>query len=101
MPDYYEYRHTVGFEETNLVGNVYFTNHLKWQGRCRELFLHDHAPGILHSLTSVLCLVTARCACDYLQELGPFDELSIRMRLGGQGQNRVVLLFEYWCSRPS
>ena len=34
----YEYRHVVAFEETNLVGNVYYVNHLRWQGRCREMF---------------------------------------------------------------
>ena len=43
---YYEYRHVVTFRETNLVGNVYYTNHLEWQGRCRELFLRDHAPEV-------------------------------------------------------
>ena len=37
----FEYRHVVGFEETNLVGNVYYVNHLRWQGRCREMFLRD------------------------------------------------------------
>ena len=31
----YEYRHVVGFEETNLIGNVYYANHVRWQGRCR------------------------------------------------------------------
>ncbi|HVR11545.1 MAG TPA: acyl-CoA thioesterase, partial [Thermoanaerobaculia bacterium] len=41
---YFEYRHLVGFEETNLVGNVYYVNHLRWQGRCREMFLLEHAP---------------------------------------------------------
>ncbi len=41
MTDYYEIRHTVGFEETNLVGNVYYVNYLRWQGRCRETFLKD------------------------------------------------------------
>ena len=39
MDKYFEYLHTVGFEETNLVGNVYYVNYLRWQGRCRELFL--------------------------------------------------------------
>jgi len=42
----YEYRHVVSFEETNLVGNVYYVNHLRWQGRVREMFLRDHAPGV-------------------------------------------------------
>lgn len=95
----YEYRHLVGFEETNLVGNVYYVNHLRWQGRCREMFLRDHAPEILAELSDGLALATVRCACDYLAELEAFDELVIRMRLGGIAQNRVTLLFEYWRQR--
>src|SRR5882672_2394132 len=40
----YEYRHIVGFEETNLVGNVYYVKHVAWQGRVREMFLREHVP---------------------------------------------------------
>ena len=97
----YEYRHLVGFEETNLVGNVYYVNHLRWQGRCREMFLRDHAPEVLADLTNGLALATVRCACDYLAELEAFDELLIRMRLGGIAQNRITLLFEYWRTNRS
>lgn len=92
----YEYRHVVGFEETNLVGNVYYVNHLRWQGRCRELFLRDHAPEILDELARDLALATVRCSCEYLAELAAFDEVVIRMRLGEVVQNRLTLLFEYW-----
>jgi len=92
----YEYRHLVGFEETNLVGNVYYVNHLRWQGRCREMFLRDHAPEILTELANGLALATVRCSCDYLAELEAFDQLVIRMRLGGVVQNRLTLSFEYW-----
>lgn len=96
----FEYRHTVGFEETNLVGNVYYVNHLRWQGRCREMFLRDHAPGVLQDLRDGLALATVRCACDYLSELEAFDEVALRMRLGGIAQNRITLLFEYWRLSP-
>lgn len=92
----YEYRHQVGFEETNLVGNVYYVNHLRWQGRCRELFLRDHAPEVLDDLKDGLALATVRCSCDYLLELAAFDEVVVRMRLGEIVQNRITLLFEYW-----
>src|SRR4051812_50114104 len=92
----YEYRHIVGFEETNLVGNVYYVNHLRWQGRCREMFLRDHATEILHQLEGGLSLVTTRCSCDYHAELVAFDELMIRMRLVSQVQNRITFSFEYW-----
>lgn len=91
----YEYRHVVGFEETNLVGNVYYANHIRWQGRCRELFLRDHAPEVLKELERGLTLVTTRCSCEYFAELSAFDEVIIRMRLGGITQNRMTLLFEY------
>lgn len=96
----YELRHIVGFEETNLVGNVYYTNFLKWQGRAREMFLRDHAPQVLEELANGLALATVRCACDYLAELEAFDEIAIRMRLGGILQNRINLLFEYYRLGP-
>ena len=32
MEQYYEHRHVVSFEETNLVGNVYYVNYVRWQG---------------------------------------------------------------------
>ncbi|HUC85466.1 MAG TPA: thioesterase family protein [Candidatus Acidoferrales bacterium] len=93
---FYEYRHIVTFQETNLVGNVYFTNHLGWQGRCRELFLRDHAPGLIGELSRGLALATTSCCCDYFAELTVFDEVIVRMRLAELLQNRMRLAFEYW-----
>lgn len=91
----YEYRHVVGLEETNIVGNVYFLNHLRWQGRCREMFLRDHAPGLLAQLADGLCLVTVSCSCDYISELMPFDEVAVRMCLGEIRQNHILMHFDY------
>lgn len=96
MKPYYEYQHIVSFAETNLVGNVYYTNHLSWQGRCREMFLHDRAPDVLADLQHNLALVTVRVSCDYLSELVAFDRLAIRMRLASRTQNRATMSFEYW-----
>ena len=93
---YYEYRHIVGFQDTNLVGNVYYTNHLAWQGRCREMFLREHAPDIIQELSGSLCLATVRCSCEYLAELAAFDEIVVRMRLTEMVQNRITLGFEFW-----
>ncbi len=92
----FEYRHVVGFEETNLVGNVYYVNHLRWQGRCREMFLREHAPGVLADLSDGFAMATVRCGCEYLIELHAFDEIAIRMRLDSVAQNRVSMDFEYW-----
>jgi enediyne core biosynthesis thioesterase len=96
MQSYFEYRHTVGFAETNLVGNVYFTHYLSWQGRCRELFLLEHAPDVLAELQQGLALVTVRVSCEFLTELVAFDQVAVRMRLTAHAQNRATMSFEYW-----
>jgi len=92
----YQYFHRVLFEETNLVGNVYYANHIKWQGRCREMFLFEHAPDILDLLKSSLALVTIRCGCDYFEEMMPFDEIRVEMTLEELTQTRITLHFDYW-----
>ncbi len=92
----YEYRHVVAFEETNLVGNVYYVNHVRWQGRCREMFLRDRAPEVLEALKHGLLMVTTRVSCEFIAELLAFDEIIVRMRLGDLAQNRITMKFEYW-----
>jgi enediyne biosynthesis thioesterase len=92
----FDYRHVVGFEETNLVGNVYYVNHLRWQGRAREMFLRQYVPEILAELDHGLALVTLQCSCQYLGELKAFDQVIIRMFLSAIAQNRIAMRFEYW-----
>lgn len=96
MKRFFEHRHRVGFEETNLVGNVYFSHHLRWQGRCREMFLATHAPSILGELKGGLALVTVRVSCDYLLELEALDEIAVRMTLEEMTRNRIRFAFHYW-----
>ncbi|MFF3070172.1 acyl-CoA thioesterase [Kitasatospora sp. NPDC057904] len=92
---YYEIRHTVGFEETNLVGNVYYVNYLRWQGRCREMFLKEKAPGVLAELQGDLKLFTLKVDCEFFAEITAFDELSVRMRLEEVTQTQLQFGFEY------
>src|SRR6266508_3068147 len=75
--NYFEYQHTVGFEETNIIGNVSYVNYLRWQGRCREMFLK------------------LKVDCEFFAEITAFDELSIRMRLVDLAQTQVEFSFDY------
>ncbi|HEX3588096.1 MAG TPA: acyl-CoA thioesterase [Pseudonocardiaceae bacterium] len=95
MADYFEIKHVVGFEETNLAGNVYYVNYLRWQGRCREMFLKEKSPGVLADLQVDLKLFTINVECEFLGEITAFDELSIRMRLDDLTQSQIQLGFEY------
>lgn len=95
MDAYFELRHTVGFEETNLVGNVYYVNYLRWQGRCRELFLKERAPEVLAELQDDLKLFTLKVDCEFFAEITAFDELSVRMRLVELAQTQIEFSFDY------
>lgn len=95
MTPYYEYRHWVSFEETNLVGNVYYVNYLRWQGRCREMFLLEQAPDVIDELRADLKIFTVKSECEYLAEISAFDEISIRMRLEELTQTQIAFAFDY------
>ncbi|GAA2597030.1 acyl-CoA thioesterase [Actinomadura fulvescens] len=95
MDDYFEHLHTVGFEETNIVGNVYYVNYLRWQGRCREMFLKERAPDVLAELQDDLKLFTLKVDCEFYVEITAFHELSIRMRLLELGQTQLEFGFDY------
>lgn len=97
MKKSYDLKHVVSFEETNLVGNVYFVNHIRWQGKCREMFLHDHARSVLAELENGnLALVTLNCSCEYFEELKAFDEVLVKMFLEKTVQNKIAMRFEYY-----
>jgi enediyne core biosynthesis thioesterase len=95
MTGYYEIRHIIGFEETNLVGNVYYVNYLRWQGRCREMFLMEKAPTVLEEVRKDLKLFTLKVDCEFFAEITAFDELSIRMRLEELTQTQIEFAFDY------
>jgi enediyne biosynthesis thioesterase len=95
MNRYYEYRHVVEFEETDLSGNVYDINFVRWQGRCNEMFLLEYAPSVLDELREDLELVTIAVGCECLAEIRALDELSIRMRAADLTQSRIALAFDY------
>ncbi len=46
-----------------------------------------------------LALVTTRVACEYFEELTALDEITIRMTLVSQAQNRLTMAFEYYRDR--
>ncbi|MFI1365616.1 acyl-CoA thioesterase [Streptomyces griseochromogenes] len=94
--DTYNHRHLVMLEETNLVGNVYFSNYFLWQGHCRERFLAERAPGVLRALSEDFAMVTVSSRCDFLAELYAAEEVEVRMSLGARESNKVTMLFDYY-----
>jgi enediyne core biosynthesis thioesterase len=96
----YEYRHRVCLEETNVVGNVYYTHYIRWQGHCREMFLHDHTPQLLRELGRGFAIATTCVSCTYYQELSAFDEVVVRMSGTTMTPSRLTMSFHYYRVSP-
>jgi enediyne core biosynthesis thioesterase len=96
----YEYRYRVGLEDTNIIGNVYYSHYVRWQGRCREMFLHEHVPQLAGELGHGLTLATTRVSCSYYVELSAFDEVAIRMSAGSMTRTRLTIRFSYFRVLP-
>lgn len=98
MDRYYEYRHVVEFDETSHTGNVYTVNFVRWQGRCREMFLLERAPSVLDWLRGGLKLVTVESVCESLAGISALEEISVRMRLEGLTLTEIDLVFDHVCA---
>jgi enediyne biosynthesis thioesterase len=96
MAGYFEIRHRVGFEETNVVGNVYYVHFLRWQGHCRERFLKEKAPSVMTEIMQDdLKLFTLQAGCEFFADVAAFDELFIRLRLDELTQTQIQFRFDY------
>lgn len=92
----FEYKHIVKFNETSIVGNVYFAHYFHWQGNCREEFLRRYASGIIKEIANGLVLVTTDSSCNFYKELFAFDEVLIEMSLTLLRKRRCRMAFRFF-----
>ncbi|VAW99285.1 hypothetical protein MNBD_GAMMA21-2721 [hydrothermal vent metagenome] len=93
---FFDYRFTVSFEETNVVGNVYFANYFVWQGKCREQYLCEYAPGVLEDFKAGYGLITKGSSCEYHNESFAFQKILIQMSLEKLTRTGMSMLFDYY-----
>ncbi|HEU5134118.1 MAG TPA: acyl-CoA thioesterase [Steroidobacteraceae bacterium] len=98
---HFEYRLHVGFQETNVVGNVYFANYFLWQGKCREDFIRHYAPGVLTEFKRGYGMITRESACVFHEEAFAFDGILIRMGLDQLMRTGIVMTFDYYREREN
>jgi len=92
----FEYRFQVSFEETNVVGNVYFANYFVWQGKCREAFLAKYSPQVLADFADGHGMITKDSSCEFHRESFAFDNLLIRMSLDKINRTSITMNFQYY-----
>jgi NAD(P)-dependent dehydrogenase (short-subunit alcohol dehydrogenase family)/acyl-CoA thioesterase FadM len=79
-PLLHEERFQTALEDSNVVGNVYFSGYAKWIGRTCDLFFYKTIPAEFgpsgHGEWFTLV-----CDIDHLQEAMPYDLISVRLHL--------------------
>jgi YbgC/YbaW family acyl-CoA thioester hydrolase len=81
------------YEETNSVGNVYFSNYLRWVGKARELFFHACMPDFDLNTTEYYVL-TRSIRHDFRREAREFEPVVIRIKISHFNRKFVTLAHE-------
>jgi acyl-CoA thioesterase FadM len=87
---------STSLQDSNLVGNLYFSNYSGWQGRLRDRLLHDIAPECFD-----LRQLGAQPEClffstHHLREAMPFDSIEAQMSVKAMYEGALDLWFDYY-----
>lgn len=83
-------------EDSNLVGNVYFSNYARWQGIVRDTFFYQQDASFFRGTGEKGELLTSTCEVEHLREAMPFDSIVVRMYMESVTVSSVSLRFEYF-----
>ncbi len=92
-----EKKFETALEESNLVGNIYFSNYPVWQGKTRDYFLRDvmgrEVLAAGYSGGELICLSSGS---RHLREAMPFDTIEVVMSLRSVHVCGVKFQFDYY-----
>ena len=91
----FEYKTIVTIGDTNVLGNMYFSNHFKIQGIVRELWMNQCVSNSMEHLSEGLILITKTAHCDYIKDFYLCDNILCYMSIGKIGRANFELNFEF------
>ena len=81
-------------ENSNLIGNIYFSNYSKWINSTKDLFLYKNNPSLFNKKRFRGEFVTLECKASHLHEAMPFDTIFVKMYLKELYEKGITLKFE-------
>lgn len=91
--DWFVYRVTPTYDDTNSVGNIYFANYMRWVGKARELFFNACMPRFELKTTSYFVL-TRSFTHDFRREAREFEPVVVRIKIAAHNRKFVTLAHE-------
>ncbi|XOF34006.1 MAG: SDR family NAD(P)-dependent oxidoreductase [Candidatus Electrothrix sp. YB6] len=83
-------------EDSNLVGNIYFSHYYSWQARVRDHYLFARMPEQMIHRDAEGEFVCLHAEVTHLQEAMPFETVEVSMYLHELFQEGFTLYFEYY-----
>jgi len=83
-------------EDADVVGNIHFSDYFVWQGRVRDSYFYDLAPGYYRGTGEQGEFLCRHTRVEHLREAMPFDRIYVTMSLQAVHENGVSLYFEYF-----
>ncbi len=87
-------------EESDVVGNVYYSNYFLWQGRMLDLFLYSVAPEYLRVSKPKGEMVSVFSRMLFLREAMPFDKVRVVLYIKSVSECGAVFNFEFFREQP-
>jgi enediyne polyketide synthase len=87
--------------DSNLVGNLYFSNYAMWMAKLREAYFFSLAPELFRGSGEEGVLKCVRCNIDHLREGMPFDTIHVSMSLKALFDKGADLYFEFFKQEPN
>jgi acyl-CoA thioesterase FadM len=83
-------------EDSNLVGNIYFSNYTVWQGVLRDQYFYHLAPELYKGIGEQGEWITISNDIQHLREAMPFDTILVEMSLAERYEYGIKLYFDYF-----
>jgi acyl-CoA thioesterase FadM len=87
-----------GLEESNLIGNLYYANYFKWQGKVRDRFFFGLAPELFRGFGAGGEPYVLNSRVEFLRDAMPFDRIVVVMSVSAVHQFGAALRFEYYAT---
>ena len=82
--------------ESNLVGNIYYSNYYQWMNRLVDRFFYDIAPELFTAEGMIGEFRCQRSEIRHLREAMPFDRIEVVMALKAVYSKGIQLHFDYY-----
>lgn len=89
-------RYETHLYDSNLVGNIYFSNYAMWMAKTLDGYFQALSPELYRGIGELGTLKTLKCNIDHLREAMPYDTVVCKMFLRGLYKNSVDLYFEFY-----